>query len=159
MLEANAFICEFPSQVLRSGSDYRRGGTAFTGSPRPGVEESRRRFSKSREIEHGRDLKSEAANLGRCDVLRTAGAITVADVTATGVSPVTPAAAQSIGRASSATRNGGPLGTRLPGVQHFGLTVQNMNRAFEFYTQSTNQDQNSPSWMSMLTPLMISTAP
>ncbi|MBX3389839.1 MAG: VOC family protein [Phycisphaeraceae bacterium] len=28
-----------------------------------------------------------------------------------------------------------PLGERLQGVQHFGLTVQNMDRAFEFYTE------------------------
>jgi catechol 2,3-dioxygenase-like lactoylglutathione lyase family enzyme len=40
---------------------------------------------------------------------------------------VTPAVAQS--------SNNGPLGARLRGVQHFGLTVQNMNRAFEFYTE------------------------
>jgi len=31
-------------------------------------------------------------------------------------------------------RNSGPLGARLQGAQHFGLTVQNMDRAFEFYT-------------------------
>ena len=29
----------------------------------------------------------------------------------------------------------GPLGARLQGAQHFGLTVQNMDRAFEFYTE------------------------
>ena len=29
----------------------------------------------------------------------------------------------------------GPLGARLQGVQHFGLTVQNMDRAYEFYTE------------------------
>ncbi|MDN4052925.1 VOC family protein [Massilia sp. YIM B02763] len=29
----------------------------------------------------------------------------------------------------------GALGSRLQGVQHVGLTVQNMERAFEFYTQ------------------------
>lgn len=28
-----------------------------------------------------------------------------------------------------------PLGRRLRGVQHFGVTVQNMDRAFEFYTE------------------------
>lgn len=38
-----------------------------------------------------------------------------------GMSPVTPQNA--------------PLGARLQGVQHFGLTVQNMDRAFEFYTE------------------------
>ena len=38
--------------------------------------------------------------------------------------------------ASAATaRDSGPLGARLQGVQHFGLTVQNMDRAFEFYTE------------------------
>jgi catechol 2,3-dioxygenase-like lactoylglutathione lyase family enzyme len=35
----------------------------------------------------------------------------------------------------AAARNGGPLGARLQGVQHFGLTVQNMDRAFAFYTE------------------------
>lgn len=32
-------------------------------------------------------------------------------------------------------RNRGPLGARLQGVQHFGLTVQNMDRAYAFYTE------------------------
>jgi catechol 2,3-dioxygenase-like lactoylglutathione lyase family enzyme len=36
---------------------------------------------------------------------------------------------------SPAVRNTGPLGARLQGVQHFGLTVQNMDRAFAFYTE------------------------
>ena len=36
---------------------------------------------------------------------------------------------------SAAARNRGPLGARLQGVQHFGLTVQNMDRAFAFYTE------------------------
>ncbi len=30
---------------------------------------------------------------------------------------------------SAAARNSGPLGVRLQGVQHFRLTVQNMERA------------------------------
>ena len=42
-------------------------------------------------------------------------------------------AAQDARRA--AARNSGPLGGRLQGVQHFGLTVQNMDRAFAFYTE------------------------
>ncbi|MBB4483416.1 VOC family protein [Rhizobium etli] len=33
------------------------------------------------------------------------------------------------------TRNRSSLGARLQGVQHFGLTVQNMERAYEFYTE------------------------
>ena len=32
-------------------------------------------------------------------------------------------------------RNSATLGARLQGVQHFGVTVQNMDRAFEFYTE------------------------
>ena len=34
-----------------------------------------------------------------------------------------------------ADRNSAALGARLQGVQHFGVTVQNMDRAFEFYTE------------------------
>ena len=34
-----------------------------------------------------------------------------------------------------AARNSGPLGARLRGVQHFGVTVQDMERAFTFYTE------------------------
>ncbi|WP_442168479.1 VOC family protein, partial [Rhizobium leguminosarum] len=33
-----------------------------------------------------------------------------------------------------ATGDPGSLGAQLQGVQHFGLTVQNMKRAYEFYT-------------------------
>lgn len=35
----------------------------------------------------------------------------------------------------AAARNSGPLGARLRGVQHFGVTVQDMERAFAFYTE------------------------
>src|SRR5687767_3682443 len=63
----------------------------------------------------------------RRELMIAAGAITLA------------AAAQSslaqTGGITSAQRNSGPLGGRLQGVQHFGLTVQNMDRAFEFYTE------------------------
>ncbi|MET0384983.1 MAG: VOC family protein [Polyangiales bacterium] len=47
------------------------------------------------------------------------------------------ASAQSAGGPSSdkRARNNAPLGARLQGVQHFGVTVQNMDRAFEFYTE------------------------
>jgi catechol 2,3-dioxygenase-like lactoylglutathione lyase family enzyme len=37
--------------------------------------------------------------------------------------------------AGAAARNNGPLGARLQGVQHFGLTVQSMDRAYAFYTE------------------------
>jgi catechol 2,3-dioxygenase-like lactoylglutathione lyase family enzyme len=37
--------------------------------------------------------------------------------------------------ASPKSRDNAALGLRLQGVQHFGLTVQNMDRAFAFYTE------------------------
>src|SRR5215470_6991292 len=40
------------------------------------------------------------------------------------------------GQSSAAVKkSGSELGSRIRGVQHFGVTVQNMNRAFEFYTE------------------------
>ena len=35
----------------------------------------------------------------------------------------------------SVDRGSAPLGKRIRGFQHFGMTVQNMDRAFEFYTE------------------------
>src|SRR5262249_53494169 len=69
----------------------------------------------------------------RRTLLASAGAVTLAAIAG-------PALAQTAKRrapdpAASARRNTGPLGGRLQGVQHFGVTVQNMNRAFEFYTE------------------------
>lgn len=74
--------------------------------------------------------QGDAIELGRRDILRATGAAMIGGVV--GAS----GAAQAAGTAaSSAARNNGPLGARLQGVQHFGVTVQNMDRAFEFYTQ------------------------
>jgi catechol 2,3-dioxygenase-like lactoylglutathione lyase family enzyme len=51
-------------------------------------------------------------------------------------SPVVSTNAESEDRPVGAVaRNDRPLGARLQGVQHFGLTVQNMDRAFAFYTE------------------------
>jgi catechol 2,3-dioxygenase-like lactoylglutathione lyase family enzyme len=69
--------------------------------------------------------------LTRRGLLQTAGATMLGGLTA------------SVALASSATTPapqnsaaaGAPLGARLQGVQHFGLTVQNMDRAFAFYTE------------------------
>ena len=52
-----------------------------------------------------------------------------------GMSLATAAAAQGGGAVSTTARTVAPLGARLQGVQHFGLTVQNMDRAFAFYTE------------------------
>jgi catechol 2,3-dioxygenase-like lactoylglutathione lyase family enzyme len=67
-------------------------------------------------------------------LLQTAGAAMVGGLAAS-TTLATPAAAQVGPRISLGARNNGPLGARLQGVQHFGLTVQNMDRAFEFYTE------------------------
>jgi len=78
------------------------------------------------------DHKSEITDLRRRDVLRAAGAAMATSL----VAFAAPAAAQGArSRASSTSQSRAPLGARLQGVQHFGLTVQNMDRAFEFYTE------------------------
>ncbi|MGE3936995.1 MAG: VOC family protein, partial [Rhodospirillaceae bacterium] len=70
------------------------------------------------------------ADPDRRTVLRTAGAAAIGGAAALAAS--SPAVAQ--GGAAGA-RAGTSLGARLRGVQHFGVTVQNMDRAFAFYTE------------------------
>jgi catechol 2,3-dioxygenase-like lactoylglutathione lyase family enzyme len=78
---------------------------------------------------------ADELDLKRRAILQAAGAAMVGGLTAA-ATLATPAAAQVGPRPGvGAARNNGPLGARLQGVQHFGLTVQNMNRAFEFYTE------------------------
>lgn len=77
---------------------------------------------------------NDADDIGRRAMLQTAGAAIVTGLvasTATGAR----AATQNADNMSSAERNEAPLGARLQGVQHFGLTVQNMERAYQFYTE------------------------
>jgi catechol 2,3-dioxygenase-like lactoylglutathione lyase family enzyme len=67
-------------------------------------------------------------NTGRRELLTAAAALSLAAVSQpllahTATPPLSPT-----------SRNAAPLGARLQGVQHFGLTVQNMDRAYEFYT-------------------------
>ncbi|MGE0424021.1 MAG: VOC family protein [Reyranellaceae bacterium] len=69
--------------------------------------------------------QSPTPDTGRRDILRTAGGAMLAGMAVVGATPA----------ASSPALGGGVLGARLQGVQHFGLTVQNMDRAFEFYTE------------------------
>jgi catechol 2,3-dioxygenase-like lactoylglutathione lyase family enzyme len=69
----------------------------------------------------------------RRDILRAAGAAAIAATALPSVSAVAQGNTQS-GRPRG-DRDNGPLGGRLQGVQHFGVTVQSMDRAFEFYTQ------------------------
>jgi catechol 2,3-dioxygenase-like lactoylglutathione lyase family enzyme len=79
------------------------------------------------------------ATLERRKLLSTAGGAAIGGIAATALAMNTPALAQNAPSANpgaaTGTRNNAPLGARLQGVQHFGVTVQNMDRAFEFYTE------------------------
>jgi catechol 2,3-dioxygenase-like lactoylglutathione lyase family enzyme len=72
---------------------------------------------------------NNAIDPDRRNVLQGAGAAMVVGMTVSG------AATASAQTAAAAPQKSTPLGARLQGVQHFGLTVQNMDRAFEFYTE------------------------
>jgi catechol 2,3-dioxygenase-like lactoylglutathione lyase family enzyme len=66
-----------------------------------------------------------ARGAGRRDAIQGASATLAAGMAAGGA----PSAQQ------AGDRDAAPLGARLQGFQHFGLTVQNMDRAFAFYTE------------------------
>lgn len=105
------------------------------------------------------EFQNEDSGLPRRSVIQAVGTVLVGSLAASALK-VAPAPAQSAGRTdatsrSAASRNAesrnaelrnaesrnaesriaGPLGARLQGVQHFGVTVQNMDRAFAFYTE------------------------
>jgi catechol 2,3-dioxygenase-like lactoylglutathione lyase family enzyme len=75
----------------------------------------------------------------RREVLRAAGAAAIGGMAATAFATSTSASAEEAADPSrvlvAENRDNAALGARLQGVQHFGLTVQNMDRAFEFYTE------------------------
>src|SRR5262245_44415936 len=74
----------------------------------------------------------------RRNVLRAAGGAAIGGIAAGAITLNAPALAQNAppnAGATSENRNNAALGARLQGVQHFGVTVQNMDRAFEFYTE------------------------
>jgi catechol 2,3-dioxygenase-like lactoylglutathione lyase family enzyme len=81
----------------------------------------------------------EPAGPDRREILRVAGGAAIAGISAAAMALDSPAFAQNAAgadpRAATGDRNDAPLGARLQGVQHFGLTVQNMDRAFAFYTE------------------------
>ena len=78
-------------------------------------------------------------NPDRREVLRAAGGAGIGGIVATAFAMNNSALAENTanpGQVSVAeNRDNAALGARLQGVQHFGLTVQNMDRAFEFYTE------------------------
>jgi catechol 2,3-dioxygenase-like lactoylglutathione lyase family enzyme len=77
---------------------------------------------------------SDEQELPRRRVLQAAGAVMMGGL-AGAPTLASPETAQGGSPISAAARNKGPLGARLQGVQHFGVTVQNMDRAFAFYTE------------------------
>jgi catechol 2,3-dioxygenase-like lactoylglutathione lyase family enzyme len=76
--------------------------------------------------------KNQGPDAMRRGTLKSAGAIALAAVAGPAIAQPAPAPGA---RTGSADRNRAPLGARLQGVQHFGVTVQNMDRAFAFYTE------------------------
>jgi catechol 2,3-dioxygenase-like lactoylglutathione lyase family enzyme len=76
--------------------------------------------------QHG---QAEPVDSSRRDLLAAAATLTLAAVAQPVLAHTVPD-----GAAVAVDRNRAPLGARLQGVQHFGLTVQNMDRAYEFYT-------------------------
>ena len=79
---------------------------------------------------HAREM-----NLPRRAILQAAGSAIVGGLAISSTAAAVSAAAQSAPRTTSAGPDNRSLGARLQGVQHFGLTVQNMERAYEFYTE------------------------
>ncbi len=74
--------------------------------------------------------QNQPENPERRAVLRAAGGVAIGGMAAA-LSVSTTVSAQ---QAPATARDPNSLGGRLQGVQHFGLTVQNMERAYEFYT-------------------------
>ncbi|QSX75895.1 VOC family protein [Lysobacter arenosi] len=77
--------------------------------------------------------EASGVDLGRREVLRTTGATVMAGLAVAAL----PGQLAAAGMVQQAERKLAPgsIGARLQGVQHFGVTVQNMDRAFEFYTE------------------------
>jgi len=81
------------------------------------------------------EKNTDVIELGRRDVLLSAAAAVLTEMAAVGPVISSAANAQGAPRGTSSARDAAPLGARLQGVQHFGVTVQNMDRAFAFYTE------------------------
>src|SRR5262245_20409473 len=83
-------------------------------------------------------MSDEPDDPDRREILRAAGGAAIGGITAA-LAMSSPAFPQNaVGPHPSnapGTRNNAPLAARIQGVQHFGITVQNMDRSFEFYTE------------------------
>ena len=78
------------------------------------------------------EVEAETSNLPRRTMLQGVGAALVGGLAA--ALPLSTGGAEAAGQ-GKVPRGARPLGARLQGVQHFGLTVQDMDRAFAFYTE------------------------
>lgn len=90
------------------------------------------------DFRESKDLEIPPAT-GRRELIRAAGAAALAGMAGSAISVATSVQGQTT-PGTAATQQAGDrdkaaLGARLRGVQHFGVTVHNMDRAFEFYTQ------------------------
>lgn len=81
-----------------------------------------------------RDTDDGEVNRNRRMFLQAAGSVVVYGLTTSAISAesASAAAGQQETRVVVTDRS---IGARLQGVQHFGVTVQNMERAYEFYTE------------------------
>lgn len=84
---------------------------------------------KSNEADTSQDLE-------RRELIRGAGAAALVGIAGSALAASNPASGQTAqGARSAGAPEKGSLGARLRGVQHFGVTVHNMERAFAFYTE------------------------
>jgi catechol 2,3-dioxygenase-like lactoylglutathione lyase family enzyme len=76
---------------------------------------------------------SDRPQFQRRDIVQAAGIALLGGMAAASRGATTSKSAS--GPAATGDRNKAPLGARIQGVQHFGLTVQDMERAYAFYTE------------------------
>jgi catechol 2,3-dioxygenase-like lactoylglutathione lyase family enzyme len=76
----------------------------------------------------------ETTTPSRRRVIHNAAALTLAGISGETASETQSSKAPNR-QTESIPKAGKSLGSQIRGVQHFGITVQNMNRAFEFYTE------------------------
>ncbi|MGY2185583.1 Glyoxalase-like domain protein [compost metagenome] len=79
---------------------------------------------------HEFEKSSEPDDPARRELIRATGVVAIGGLVGSSLGLTLPSQAQAA--SSPDAKN---LGSRLRGVQHFGITVQNMDRAFQFYTE------------------------
>lgn len=79
---------------------------------------------------HEFETSSEPDDPARRELIRATGVVAIGGLVGSSLGLTLPSQAQAA--SSPDAKN---LGSRLRGVQHFGITVQNMDRAFLFYTE------------------------